>query len=84
MDKLGGRVLEASGKVTGRTSHKVKGKAARGRGAMRRKRGSVKEVGVIRGLLGAVSGLLLGIFGLLKGLLTGLFKGLGSLLRRLF
>ena len=33
MDRIGGRLLEAIGRLTGRTSHKAKGKAARTRGS---------------------------------------------------
>jgi len=42
IDRLAGRVLEVVGKVTGRKSHKAKGKAARSRGSMRKKRGQAK------------------------------------------
>lgn len=43
-DTIGGRVLEAIGRLTGRTSHKVKGKAARARGGVRRRKGHFKGV----------------------------------------
>jgi uncharacterized protein YjbJ (UPF0337 family) len=43
MDRMGGRILEAIGRVTGRTSHKVKGKAVRARGETRRGKGRVKR-----------------------------------------
>jgi uncharacterized protein YjbJ (UPF0337 family) len=44
MDKMGGRILEAFGRLTGRTSHKVKGKAVRARGGARRGKGRMKRV----------------------------------------
>jgi uncharacterized protein YjbJ (UPF0337 family) len=43
MDKIGGRVMEIVGKLTGRTSHKAKGKAARARGAGRSGKGRAKS-----------------------------------------
>jgi uncharacterized protein YjbJ (UPF0337 family) len=43
VDRLAGRVLEVVGKVTGRKSHKAKGKAARARGSTRKKRGQAKK-----------------------------------------
>jgi uncharacterized protein YjbJ (UPF0337 family) len=43
-DTVGGRVLEAIGRLTGRTSYKVKGKAARARGGARKRRGHFKGV----------------------------------------
>jgi uncharacterized protein YjbJ (UPF0337 family) len=43
MDRIGGRILEAIGRMTGRTSYKVKGKAARARGETRRGKGRVKR-----------------------------------------
>ena len=42
-DRAAGWVLEMVGKVTGRTSTKAKGKAARGRGAVRSRRGAAKR-----------------------------------------
>ena len=45
LDWIGGRVLELVGAVTGRSSHKAKGKAARGRGTFRSTRGDVKRAG---------------------------------------
>jgi uncharacterized protein YjbJ (UPF0337 family) len=43
MDKVGGRILELVGKVTGKRSTKAKGKAARGRGAGRTAKGRAKR-----------------------------------------
>ena len=43
LDRIGGRVLEAIGRLTGRTSYKAKGKAARARGAARRRKGGIKR-----------------------------------------
>jgi len=43
MDKVGGRILELVGKVTGKQSTKAKGKAARGRGAGRGAKGRAKR-----------------------------------------
>jgi uncharacterized protein YjbJ (UPF0337 family) len=43
MDRLGGRLLEAIGRLTGRRSYTVKGKAARARGATRRRKGLAKR-----------------------------------------
>jgi uncharacterized protein YjbJ (UPF0337 family) len=43
LDKIAGRVLEWVGRVTGRSSHQAKGKAARGRGAFRSSRGTAKR-----------------------------------------
>jgi len=43
LDRMGGRVMEAWGALTGRSSTKVKGKAARGRGTLRRAKGSAKR-----------------------------------------
>jgi uncharacterized protein YjbJ (UPF0337 family) len=43
MDKVGGRILELVGKVTGKQSTKAKGKAARGRGAGRTAKGRAKR-----------------------------------------
>jgi uncharacterized protein YjbJ (UPF0337 family) len=43
LDKLGGRVLEAWSKLTGKRSAGAKGKAARGRGAARSAKGRVKR-----------------------------------------
>jgi uncharacterized protein YjbJ (UPF0337 family) len=45
VDGVAGRILEALGKLTGRRSYKAKGKAARVRGTMRRKRGAAKKAG---------------------------------------
>jgi uncharacterized protein YjbJ (UPF0337 family) len=45
LDKVVGRILEAVGTVTGKTSRKAKGKAARGRGAGRKAKGRVKRAG---------------------------------------
>jgi uncharacterized protein YjbJ (UPF0337 family) len=42
-DSIGGRVLEFIGKLTGRTSTKAKGKAARGRGKFRTAKGRAKR-----------------------------------------
>ena len=44
LDRIGGRIMEAIGHLTGRGSHKAKGKAARARGAARRRRGQIKRV----------------------------------------
>jgi uncharacterized protein YjbJ (UPF0337 family) len=43
LDRLAGRVLEAIGRLTGRSSYTVKGKGARVRGAVRRSRGRIKR-----------------------------------------
>jgi uncharacterized protein YjbJ (UPF0337 family) len=43
IDKIAGRVLEAFGKLTGNRKAGAKGKAARGRGAGRRAKGSAKR-----------------------------------------
>jgi uncharacterized protein YjbJ (UPF0337 family) len=43
MDKIGGRLLEAIGRLTGRMSLKAKGKAARARGAARSRKGHIKR-----------------------------------------
>ncbi|MBV8733395.1 MAG: hypothetical protein JO321_07785 [Solirubrobacterales bacterium] len=43
LDRIGGWVLEMVGRITGRKSHKVKGKAARMRGAARTATGRSKE-----------------------------------------
>jgi uncharacterized protein YjbJ (UPF0337 family) len=43
IDRVAGRVLEAIGNLTGRSKHKAKGKAARGRGTFRRTRGEGKR-----------------------------------------
>lgn len=42
LDKMAGRVLEAFSKLTGSRSAGAKGKAARGRGAGRSRRGRLK------------------------------------------
>ena len=43
LDRIGGRVMEAWGSLTGRTSTKAKGRYARGRGAVRRGKGKAKR-----------------------------------------
>ena len=43
IDKVAGRVLEAFSKLTGNRSAGAKGKAARGRGATRSKKGGLKR-----------------------------------------
>jgi uncharacterized protein YjbJ (UPF0337 family) len=43
LDRMAGRVLEMFSKVTGNRSVGAKGKAARGRGAGRSRRGQVKS-----------------------------------------
>jgi uncharacterized protein YjbJ (UPF0337 family) len=43
LDRMAGRVLEAFSKLTGNRSAGAKGKAARGRGAGRSKRGRLKS-----------------------------------------
>jgi uncharacterized protein YjbJ (UPF0337 family) len=43
LDRIGGRVLEAFGALTGRKRHKAKGKAARLRGAARSRKGRAKR-----------------------------------------
>ena len=43
LDQLAGRLMEVFGKVTGRTSPKAKGKAARARGAGRRQTARAKK-----------------------------------------
>jgi uncharacterized protein YjbJ (UPF0337 family) len=42
LDAVGGRILEAIGRLTGRTSYTLKGKAARARGGVRKRRGHFK------------------------------------------
>ncbi len=44
LDRIGGRVLELIGKLTGRTSTKAKGKGARVRGSTRSTKGRAKRV----------------------------------------
>ncbi len=43
LDRVAGRILEAVAALTGKRSQKAKGKAARGRGFVRTKRGQAKE-----------------------------------------
>jgi uncharacterized protein YjbJ (UPF0337 family) len=43
LDRMAGRLMEMFGKMTGRTSPKAKGKAARTRGAGRRQSGKAKR-----------------------------------------
>jgi uncharacterized protein YjbJ (UPF0337 family) len=43
LDRIGGWVSETVGRITGRKSHKVKGKAARTRGSVRMTKGRAKE-----------------------------------------
>jgi len=43
LDKIGAWVLEMVGRITGRPSHKAKGKAARTRGSARKTTGRAKE-----------------------------------------
>jgi uncharacterized protein YjbJ (UPF0337 family) len=43
LDRMAGRLMEMFGKVTGRTSTKAKGKAARTRGSGRRQTGRAKR-----------------------------------------
>ena len=43
VDRVAGRILEAVGKLTGRSSHQAKGKAARARGAARSAKGRGKR-----------------------------------------
>jgi uncharacterized protein YjbJ (UPF0337 family) len=43
LDRLAGRVLEAIGRLTGRRSTQAKGKAARGRGAVRGRKSRTKR-----------------------------------------
>lgn len=43
LDRIGGRVLEMFGKLTGRRKHKAKGKAARLRGSARSRKGRAKR-----------------------------------------
>ena len=43
LDRIGGWVLEMVGRITGRTSHKAKGKAARARGSARTTKGRAKQ-----------------------------------------
>ena len=42
LDKIGGRILEAFSKLTGKRSTRAKGKAARGRGSAKSARGRAK------------------------------------------
>jgi uncharacterized protein YjbJ (UPF0337 family) len=43
LDRIGGRLMEMIGRITGKASTKAKGKAARGRGASRTARGRAKR-----------------------------------------
>jgi uncharacterized protein YjbJ (UPF0337 family) len=43
LDRLAGRVLEAIGRLTGSRSSQAKGRAARGRGAARGRKGRAKR-----------------------------------------
>jgi uncharacterized protein YjbJ (UPF0337 family) len=43
LDRIAGRILEAIGRLTGRSSYSAKGKAARARGAIRRRKGQFKR-----------------------------------------
>ena len=43
VDKIAGRIMEAFAKLTGKRSAGAKGKAARGRGALRRGKGRAKQ-----------------------------------------
>ena len=43
MDRMGGMIRETIGRMTGRTSDKVKGKATRVRGETKRGKGRVKR-----------------------------------------
>jgi uncharacterized protein YjbJ (UPF0337 family) len=43
LDRIAGRLMELVGKVTGRTSTRAKGRAARGRGAGRRQTATGKR-----------------------------------------
>jgi uncharacterized protein YjbJ (UPF0337 family) len=45
IDKIAARLLEAFGNLTGNRSAGAKGKAARGRGAVRMARGRLKRIG---------------------------------------
>jgi uncharacterized protein YjbJ (UPF0337 family) len=45
IDRIAGRLLDVIGRVTGNTSHRAKGKAAKGRGAFRTTRGKAKGAG---------------------------------------
>lgn len=43
VDRIAGRILEAVSRLTGRASHRAKGKAARGRGTFRGAKGRGKR-----------------------------------------
>ena len=43
LDRIGGKVLDMVGRLTGRPSQKVKGKAARARGTARTQKGRAKQ-----------------------------------------
>lgn len=43
VDRIAGRILEAVSRLTGRSSHRAKGKAARGRGTFRGAKGRGKR-----------------------------------------
>ncbi len=43
LDRIGGRVMEIVGTLTGRRSHKAKGRAARLRGSARSSKGRAKS-----------------------------------------
>jgi uncharacterized protein YjbJ (UPF0337 family) len=43
LDRIGGRVMEMFGRLTGRKRHKAKGKAARLRGSARSRKGRAKR-----------------------------------------
>ena len=49
LDRIGGRLMEAWGALTGRSSTKTKGKLARGRGSVRRGKARAKAKTRMRG-----------------------------------
>ena len=49
LDRIGGRLMEAWGALTGRSSTKAKGKFARGRGSVRRGKARTKAKTGLRG-----------------------------------
>jgi len=43
LDRIGARLMELVGRITGRSDQKAKGKAARARGSARTRRGRTKQ-----------------------------------------
>jgi uncharacterized protein YjbJ (UPF0337 family) len=45
IDRIAGKILDFFGRLTGNTSHRAKGNAAKGRGAFRTGKGRAKSAG---------------------------------------